>query len=166
MKTMLSFLLLISIPILISSEFILTESEQPQNDYVDTQTNILRPRTLKKRSIDTHGTEPLRELEIYGMKIDSKVTSRFAHNVIISRVVNRANVSKEAFFEIELPKTAFISNFSMYVSAALFPLNNYLDLGLLLLRVLRYSEKHCFTCYPFRSDNSIHQFLGAQEDEG
>ncbi|XP_059800887.1 inter-alpha-trypsin inhibitor heavy chain H3a [Hypanus sabinus] len=47
------------------------------------------------------------------MKIDSKVTSRFAHNVIISRVVNRANVSKEAFFEIELPKTAFITNFSM-----------------------------------------------------
>ncbi|XP_032893214.1 inter-alpha-trypsin inhibitor heavy chain H3-like isoform X2 [Amblyraja radiata] len=113
MKTMLSFLLLISIPILISSEFILTESEQPQNNYVDPRTNILRPRTLKKRSIDTHGTEPLRELEIYGMKIDSKVTSRFAHNVIISRVVNRANVSKEAFFEIELPKTAFISNFSM-----------------------------------------------------
>ncbi|XP_078059846.1 inter-alpha-trypsin inhibitor heavy chain H3-like [Mustelus asterias] len=47
------------------------------------------------------------------MKIESKVTSRFAHNVVISRVVNRANASKEAFFEIELPKTAFITNFSM-----------------------------------------------------
>ncbi|XP_078270186.1 LOW QUALITY PROTEIN: inter-alpha-trypsin inhibitor heavy chain H3a [Rhinoraja longicauda] len=113
MKTMLSFLLLISIPILISSEFILTESEQPQNDYANTRTNILSPRTLKKRSIDTHGTAPLRELEIYSMKIDSKVTSRFACNMIISRVVNRANVSREASFEIELPKTAFISNFSM-----------------------------------------------------
>ncbi|XP_078399506.1 inter-alpha-trypsin inhibitor heavy chain H3-like [Cetorhinus maximus] len=47
------------------------------------------------------------------MKFESQVTSRFAHNVVISRVVNRANESREAFFEVELPKTAFISNFSM-----------------------------------------------------
>ncbi|XP_072137006.1 inter-alpha-trypsin inhibitor heavy chain H3-like [Mobula birostris] len=86
MKTMLSYLLLMFIPVLIASELILTEPEHHKHR---------------------------RELEIYSMKIDSKVTSRFAHNVIISRVVNRANVSKEAFFEIELPKTAFITNFSM-----------------------------------------------------
>ncbi|XP_072928821.1 inter-alpha-trypsin inhibitor heavy chain H3-like [Hemitrygon akajei] len=95
MKTMLSYLLLMSIPVLISSELILTESEH------------------HKKSTNSNGIKPLRELEIYSMKIDSKVTSRFAHNMIISRVVNRANVSKEAFFEIELPKTAFITNFSM-----------------------------------------------------
>ncbi|GCC25549.1 hypothetical protein chiPu_0003960 [Chiloscyllium punctatum] len=57
--------------------------------------------------------KPERELEIYSMKIESKVTSRFAHNVVINRVVNRANESREAFFEMELPKTAFITNFSM-----------------------------------------------------
>ncbi|XP_067908035.1 inter-alpha-trypsin inhibitor heavy chain H3-like isoform X2 [Heterodontus francisci] len=96
MKTMLSYLLLISIPALISSDFIITESEHHQ-----------------KRSTEEHGKKPVRELEIYGMKIDCKVTSRFAHNVIISRVVNRANESREAFFEMELPKTAFITNFSM-----------------------------------------------------
>lgn len=54
-------------------------------------------------------------MEIYSMKIDSKVTSRFAHNVITSRAVNRGNVSKEVFFDVELPKTAFITNFSMCV---------------------------------------------------
>uniref|UniRef100_A0A8C4Y4Z2 VIT domain-containing protein n=1 Tax=Gopherus evgoodei TaxID=1825980 RepID=A0A8C4Y4Z2_9SAUR len=37
--------------------------------------------------------------KIYSMKIDSKVTSRFAHNVITM------------VFDVELPKTAFITNF-------------------------------------------------------
>ncbi|XP_069793289.1 inter-alpha-trypsin inhibitor heavy chain H3-like [Narcine bancroftii] len=112
MKTMLHYFLLISIPVLISSEFIATGSDHHKNDFVNTQTKILPQRILKKRSASNH-QKPLRELEIYSMKIDSKVTSRYAYNVITSRVINRANVSKEVFFDIELPKTAFISNFSM-----------------------------------------------------
>ncbi|XP_041047539.1 inter-alpha-trypsin inhibitor heavy chain H3-like [Carcharodon carcharias] len=103
MKTMLSFLLLISIPALISSDFIITEAEQHKGDYANTLSNALK---LARRT-------PKGDLEIYSMKIDCKVTSRFAHNVVITRVVNRANESREAFFEMELPKTAFITNFSM-----------------------------------------------------
>ncbi|NXO18421.1 ITIH3 inhibitor, partial [Oriolus oriolus] len=60
-------------------------------------------------------------IEIYSMKIDSKVTSRFAHNVITSRAVNRGNVSKEIFFDVELPKTAFITNFSMTIDGVTYP---------------------------------------------
>ncbi|XP_017924059.2 inter-alpha-trypsin inhibitor heavy chain H3-like isoform X1 [Manacus vitellinus] len=60
-------------------------------------------------------------IEIYNMKIDSKVTSRFAHNVITSRAVNRGNVSKEVFFDVELPKTAFITNFSMTIDGVTYP---------------------------------------------
>lgn len=45
--------------------------------------------------------------------MDCKVTSRFAHTVVTSKIVNRANESREATFEVELPKTAFITNFSM-----------------------------------------------------
>uniref|UniRef100_A0A8C9KTC2 Inter-alpha-trypsin inhibitor heavy chain H3 n=1 Tax=Serinus canaria TaxID=9135 RepID=A0A8C9KTC2_SERCA len=60
-------------------------------------------------------------MEIYSMKIDSKVTSRFAHNVITSRAVNRGNVSKEVFFDVELPKTAFITNFSMTIDGVTYP---------------------------------------------
>uniref|UniRef100_A0A8C3VA62 Inter-alpha-trypsin inhibitor heavy chain H3 n=1 Tax=Catharus ustulatus TaxID=91951 RepID=A0A8C3VA62_CATUS len=55
------------------------------------------------------------------MKIDSKVTSRFAHNVITSRAVNRGNVAKEVFFDVELPKTAFITNFSMTIDGVTYP---------------------------------------------
>ncbi|NXG03027.1 ITIH3 inhibitor, partial [Sakesphorus luctuosus] len=60
-------------------------------------------------------------IEIYSTKIDSKVTSRFAHNVITSRAVNRGNVSKEVFFDVELPKTAFITSFSMTIDGVTYP---------------------------------------------
>ncbi|KAJ6667678.1 hypothetical protein lerEdw1_015999, partial [Lerista edwardsae] len=60
-------------------------------------------------------------IDIYSLKIDCKVTSRFSHNVITSRAVNRANVSKEAIFDVELPKTAFITNFTMIIDGVAYP---------------------------------------------
>ncbi|NXM48659.1 ITIH4 inhibitor, partial [Gymnorhina tibicen] len=60
-------------------------------------------------------------LEIYSLHVDCKVTSRFAHTVITSRIVNRANESREATFEVELPKTAFITNFSMSIDGEVYP---------------------------------------------
>ncbi|NXN16697.1 ITIH3 inhibitor, partial [Indicator maculatus] len=60
-------------------------------------------------------------IEIYSMKIDSKITSRFARNVVTSRAVNRGNTHKEVFFDVELPKTAFITNFSMTIDGVTYP---------------------------------------------
>uniref|UniRef100_A0A8C6VFH5 Inter-alpha-trypsin inhibitor heavy chain H3 n=1 Tax=Naja naja TaxID=35670 RepID=A0A8C6VFH5_NAJNA len=60
-------------------------------------------------------------IEIYWVKIDCSVTSRFSRNVITSRAVNRANVSKEAQFDVELPKTAFISNFTLTIDGVTYP---------------------------------------------
>ncbi|XP_005422477.1 inter-alpha-trypsin inhibitor heavy chain H4 [Geospiza fortis] len=60
-------------------------------------------------------------VEIYSLHVDCKVTSRFAHTVITSRIVNRANESREATFEVELPKTAFITNFSMSIDGVVYP---------------------------------------------
>ncbi|KAJ1110421.1 hypothetical protein NDU88_007773, partial [Pleurodeles waltl] len=51
-------------------------------------------------------------IDIYSLHVDCKVTSRFAHSIVTSKVVNRANGSREAKFEVELPKTAFITNFT------------------------------------------------------
>ncbi|XP_048403702.1 inter-alpha-trypsin inhibitor heavy chain H3-like isoform X3 [Stegostoma tigrinum] len=115
MKRILPYILLITVPALLSADYIITESEHHQSDDTNYLSNILKlpGRTLKKRSTKEYGKKPARDLAIYSMKIDSKVTSRFAHNVVISRVVNRANNSREAFFEMDLPKTAFITNFSM-----------------------------------------------------
>uniref|UniRef100_A0A8C0BT26 Inter-alpha-trypsin inhibitor heavy chain H3 n=1 Tax=Buteo japonicus TaxID=224669 RepID=A0A8C0BT26_9AVES len=63
----------------------------------------------------------MNKLFLTSMKIDSKITSRFAHNVITSRAVNRGNVHKEVFFDVELPKTAFITNFSMTIDGVTYP---------------------------------------------
>ncbi|NXH59798.1 ITIH4 inhibitor, partial [Rhabdornis inornatus] len=60
-------------------------------------------------------------IEIYSLHVDCKVTSRFAHTVITSRIVNRANESREATFEVELPKTAFITNFSLSIDGEVYP---------------------------------------------
>ncbi|XP_069668541.1 inter-alpha-trypsin inhibitor heavy chain H4 isoform X3 [Haliaeetus albicilla] len=60
-------------------------------------------------------------IEIYSLRVDCKVTSRFAHTVITSKIVNRANESREATFEVELPKTAFITNFSMSIDGKVYP---------------------------------------------
>ncbi|XP_066551579.1 inter-alpha-trypsin inhibitor heavy chain H3 [Amia ocellicauda] len=69
-------------------------------------------RILKKRSSPDVGAS---DIDVYSVKVDCKVTSRFAHNVITSRAVNRGNVSHEVLFDMELPKTAFITNFSMVI---------------------------------------------------
>ncbi|NWI08745.1 ITIH4 inhibitor, partial [Crypturellus soui] len=60
-------------------------------------------------------------IEIYSLHVDCRVTSRFAHTVITSKIANRANESREATFEVELPKTAFISNFSMSIDGKVYP---------------------------------------------
>uniref|UniRef100_A0A672VAR8 Inter-alpha-trypsin inhibitor heavy chain 4 n=1 Tax=Strigops habroptila TaxID=2489341 RepID=A0A672VAR8_STRHB len=60
-------------------------------------------------------------IEIYSLHVDCKVTSRFAHTLITSKIVNRANESREATFEVELPKTAFITNFSMSIDGKVYP---------------------------------------------
>ncbi|KAM9324413.1 uncharacterized protein PAF06_000450 [Gastrophryne carolinensis] len=56
-----------------------------------------------------------KKMDIHRMHIESKVTSRFSRTLITMEVRNPANFSQEAVFDIELPKTAFITSFSMTV---------------------------------------------------
>ncbi|XP_063501970.1 inter-alpha-trypsin inhibitor heavy chain H3 isoform X1 [Symphalangus syndactylus] len=62
-------------------------------------------------------------IEVYSTKINSKVTSRFAHNVVTTRTVNRADTAKEVSFDVELPKTAFITNFTLTIDGVTYPGN-------------------------------------------
>ncbi|KFP42280.1 Inter-alpha-trypsin inhibitor heavy chain H4, partial [Chlamydotis macqueenii] len=59
-------------------------------------------------------------IDIYSLHVNCKVTSRFAHTVITSKIANHANESREATFEVELPKTAFITNFSMSIDGRVY----------------------------------------------
>uniref|UniRef100_A0A8C0CVW1 Inter-alpha-trypsin inhibitor heavy chain 4 n=1 Tax=Balaenoptera musculus TaxID=9771 RepID=A0A8C0CVW1_BALMU len=49
--------------------------------------------------------------------------SRFAHTVVTSRVVNKASTLQEITFQMELPKKAFITNFSMIIDGVTYPGN-------------------------------------------
>uniref|UniRef100_G3P4W9 Inter-alpha-trypsin inhibitor heavy chain H3 n=1 Tax=Gasterosteus aculeatus aculeatus TaxID=481459 RepID=G3P4W9_GASAC len=69
---------------------------------------------LQKRST-TEAT-----VEVHSVKVDCTVTSRFAHTVTTSKALNKANFSQEIFFEVELPKTAFIVNFSMEIDGEVY----------------------------------------------
>ncbi|XP_045688369.1 inter-alpha-trypsin inhibitor heavy chain H4 isoform X2 [Phyllostomus hastatus] len=63
------------------------------------------------------------DIDIYSLTVDSKVSSRFARTVVTSRVVNRADSAQEAIFQMELPKKAFITNFSMIIDGVTYPGN-------------------------------------------
>uniref|UniRef100_A0A3Q4ACI7 Inter-alpha-trypsin inhibitor heavy chain H3 n=1 Tax=Mola mola TaxID=94237 RepID=A0A3Q4ACI7_MOLML len=59
-------------------------------------------------------------VEVYSVTVDCTVAYRFAHTVMTSTALNKANTSQEIFFEVELPKTAFISNFSMKIDGRVY----------------------------------------------
>lgn len=77
-------------------------------------------RLLEKRSLQE---EKVEDIEVYSTKISCKVTSRFAHNVVTTRAVNRADAAKEVSFDVELPKTAFITNFTLTIDGVTYPGN-------------------------------------------
>ncbi|XP_072238791.1 inter-alpha-trypsin inhibitor heavy chain H3-like [Leuresthes tenuis] len=66
---------------------------------------------LQKRSTDVTTAE----VEVHSVTVECTVASRFAHTVMTSVALNKANSSKEIFFEVDLPKSAFITNFSMEI---------------------------------------------------
>ncbi|XP_003982368.1 inter-alpha-trypsin inhibitor heavy chain H1 [Felis catus] len=69
-----------------------------------------RPKVSKKQqTVDTS----VDGVTIRSLKVNCKVTSRFAHYVITSQVVNNADEAKEVAFDVEIPKTAFISDFAI-----------------------------------------------------
>ncbi|XP_053455203.1 inter-alpha-trypsin inhibitor heavy chain H4 isoform X2 [Nycticebus coucang] len=68
-------------------------------------------------------TTAQKHIDIYSLTVDSKVSSRFSHTVVTSRVVNRADTVQEAIFQMELPKKAFITNFSMIIDGVTYPGN-------------------------------------------
>ncbi|OCT83283.1 hypothetical protein XELAEV_18025820mg, partial [Xenopus laevis] len=63
----------------------------------------------------SHGIKENEPMVIQSLNIDCRITSRFARTIIKTELQNQLNMSREAVFDVELPKTAFITNFSMTV---------------------------------------------------
>ncbi|XP_029288608.1 inter-alpha-trypsin inhibitor heavy chain H3-like isoform X4 [Cottoperca gobio] len=81
-----------------------------RDDLTQETKEAMGPRSIKKRS-----TNSADMVEVFSVRVDCTVTSRFAHTVMTSKALNKANASQEIFFEMDLPKTAFIANFSMEI---------------------------------------------------
>ncbi|XP_058647943.1 inter-alpha-trypsin inhibitor heavy chain H3 [Onychostoma macrolepis] len=78
----------------------------------DTMTNRDQNNNSEKQSLS--------QIEVQSMRVDCKVASRFAHTVMTTKALNTANASQEVFFEVDLPKTAFITNFSIEIEGRIY----------------------------------------------
>lgn len=64
--------------------------------------------------------EDVDQVTLYSYKVQSTITSRMASTVIQARVVNNSPQPQSAVFDVQIPKGAFISNFSMTVDGTTF----------------------------------------------
>ncbi|KAK9529423.1 hypothetical protein VZT92_013516 [Zoarces viviparus] len=81
---------------------------------------VSRRNALSQETEEAMGPRLMKMVEVFSVKVDCTVMSRFAHTVMTSRALNKANSSQEIFFEVDLPKTAFIVNFSMEIDGEVY----------------------------------------------
>lgn len=53
------------------------------------------------------------DITVNSYKLESRITSRFAHTSVRSSVVNSGSKAQSIGFNVQIPKRAFISNFTM-----------------------------------------------------
>lgn len=68
----------------------------------------------------TEAPPQLPKPEMYSLRVESQIKSRYARTVVSSRLANPANKSQEVFFSVILPETAFISGFLMEVDGKVY----------------------------------------------
>ncbi|PNI40228.1 ITIH2 isoform 3 [Pan troglodytes] len=64
--------------------------------------------------------EEVDQVTLYSYKVQSTITSRMATTMIQSKVVNNSPQPQNVVFDVQIPKGAFISNFSMTVDGKTF----------------------------------------------
>ncbi|KAM7367332.1 hypothetical protein PAMP_015242 [Pampus punctatissimus] len=60
------------------------------------------------------------DITIKSYKVESHITSRFAHTIVRSSVVNSGSKAQSIGFNVQIPKQAFITNFTMNVNGKSF----------------------------------------------
>uniref|UniRef100_A0A8D0G5Y7 Inter-alpha-trypsin inhibitor heavy chain 2 n=1 Tax=Sphenodon punctatus TaxID=8508 RepID=A0A8D0G5Y7_SPHPU len=59
-------------------------------------------------------------ISLYSYKVQSTITSRLANTMVQSKVVNNAKYAQSLVFDVQIPKGAFIHNFTMNVNGITF----------------------------------------------
>ncbi|XP_069846413.1 inter-alpha-trypsin inhibitor heavy chain H2 [Dipodomys merriami] len=76
-----------------------------------------------QRSLSEESGEKMEDADqvtLYSYKVQSTITSRMANTVIQSKLVNHSPQPQNVVFDVQIPKGAFISNFSMTVDGTTF----------------------------------------------
>ncbi|XP_030576138.1 inter-alpha-trypsin inhibitor heavy chain H2 isoform X2 [Archocentrus centrarchus] len=60
------------------------------------------------------------DITVRSYKVESRITSRFAHTTVRSSVVNSGSKAQSIAFNVQIPKRAFITNFTMNVNGITF----------------------------------------------
>ncbi|XP_049737436.1 inter-alpha-trypsin inhibitor heavy chain H2 [Elephas maximus indicus] len=60
------------------------------------------------------------QVTLYSYKVQSTITSRMANTIIQSKVVNNSPLPQDVVFDVQIPKGAFITNFTMTVDGTRF----------------------------------------------
>ncbi|KAG7225533.1 hypothetical protein INR49_004939 [Caranx melampygus] len=60
------------------------------------------------------------DITVRSYKVESRITSRFAHTTVRSSVVNSGSKAQSIGFNVQIPKRAFITNFTMNVNGIVF----------------------------------------------
>ncbi|XP_039519163.1 inter-alpha-trypsin inhibitor heavy chain H3 isoform X2 [Pimephales promelas] len=81
---------------------------------------ILTAKAQDTTAVRDQNNNSAKRIEVQSMRVDCKVASRFAHTVMTTKALNTANASQEVFFEVDLPKTAFITNFSIEIESRIY----------------------------------------------
>ncbi|XP_035003901.2 inter-alpha-trypsin inhibitor heavy chain H2 isoform X2 [Hippoglossus stenolepis] len=90
------------------------------------ETSDVRPQGRHKRAILTseeqEDFEAIRgdDITVKSYKMESRITSRFAHTTVRTSVVNSATTAQSIGFNVQIPKRAFITNFTMNVNGIIF----------------------------------------------
>ncbi|XP_056878996.1 inter-alpha-trypsin inhibitor heavy chain H2 [Takifugu flavidus] len=94
---------------------------------IDEETpNLLSHQQRHKRAILTseeqEDFEAIRgdDITVKSYKVESRITSRFVHTTVKSSVVNSGSKAQSIGFNVQIPKRAFITNFTMNVNGIVF----------------------------------------------
>ncbi|KAG5267780.1 hypothetical protein AALO_G00225650, partial [Alosa alosa] len=105
------------------------DSELTSHDPGDypSSAQLLPPNFRRRRAIlvsdeDFEDFEAIKgnDITVKSYKVESRITSRFAHTTVKSSVVNTGSTAQSIGFNVQIPKRAFITNFTMNVNGITF----------------------------------------------
>ncbi|CAM5083641.1 unnamed protein product [Natator depressus] len=130
MKQLICFLLLFAVSEIRSFDLVIDEIPDDLENLFDLELDgfLSKPMTRNGRyqrsTLNYEDSEELvagdDKISIYSYKVQSTITSRLVNTMIQSKVENKAKHSQNVVFDVQIPKGAFIHNFTMNINGITF----------------------------------------------